>query len=398
MKIISKVINAVVLYLSMLSIRSEKIWVFGAWAGMKFSDNSKYMYLHMQHDQQIKSIWISKREDIVDELRKKGLEAYLYKSLKGIWYQLRAKYVFFCVAVTDVNEYLVGNAYLINLMHGIGGKKSGYADKINKNNPFHNESLSIKSRKIARRKSFYVSTAYSYDNVIEETFRANQHQIIHAGFTRNDVFFRHFDNDTSISYKTNKKYILYLPTHRQEGRVKFCLEKVFDFAKLNELLVKYDCQLVIKKHFYHNNEGKEAEEFSNIIDLTGTDYDTQLLMKNSNMLITDYSSCYVDYLLTEKPIGFYCFDLEEYQKNDRELVFKYEDSTPGFKAFSFEELYDQLNEFLAYQADEYALERVNMKSKFFDQYACREASPLIEQKIKTGALKEAYKYKLNTVI
>ena len=398
MRIIRKIINAIVLYSSMLSIRSKKIWVYGAWAGMKFSDNSKYMYLYMQNDPSIKSIWISKRKDIVEDLNNHGLEAYMYNSFKGIWYQLRAKYVLFCVAVTDVNEYLVGNAYLINLMHGIGGKKSGYADNINTNNPFYHESLSIKLRSLARRKSFYISTAFSYDEVIKNTFRAKKYQIIHAGFARNDVFFKEFQNDTSKKYVSNNKYIIYLPTHRQEGRKPFRLDSVLDFSRLNRLLKEYDYTLIVKKHYYHSKEKIEAENYSNIIDLTGTDYDTQLLMKESNMLITDYSTCYVDYLLTGKPICFYCFDLEEYQKTDRELVFDYEESTPGFKASNFEELFGFLEDYLAFNKDSYKNTRLNMKELFFDLYSCQETSSLIAQKIKSGALKSAYKNKCEGLI
>jgi CDP-glycerol glycerophosphotransferase (TagB/SpsB family) len=34
----------------------------------------------------------------------------------------------------------------------------------------------------------------------------------------------------------------------------------------------------------------------------------------SNLLLTDYSSIYVDYLLLEKPIVFYALDLEKYMQ------------------------------------------------------------------------------------
>lgn len=393
MKMIKKIFNAIVLYLSMLSIRSVKIWVFGSWAGEKFADNPKYMYLYMNESEDIKSIWISKRKDIVEKLQRDGFKAYLSNSLKGIWYQLRAKYIFFCVAITDVNEYLIGNAYLINLTHGIGGKKSGYNDKLNKDNTFNKNKLSLAIKSIPRRKSFYLSTSYSYDHVIEETFRANNYQIIHAGFPRNDLFFRDITNNPDKSYPAERKYILYLPTHRHEGKVTFDLQKIMDLEKINQLLAENNYMMIIKKHFYHNHEKNMTPSYSNIIDLTGSDYDTQLLMKESIMLITDYSTCYVDYLLTGNPIGFYCFDLDEYQRSDRELVFQYDKSTPGFKAQNSDELYENIKEYIVDHYDKYECDRKTIQSMFFDDYAICESSSKIEKTIKTGMLKRAYKFK-----
>ena len=63
------------------------------------------------------------------------------------------------------------------------------------------------------------------------------------------------------------------------------------------------------------------------------DYDPQLdiypLLKHTDMMITDYSSIYFDYLLLDKPIIFYPYDFEQYTKDDRNLLFDYESMTPG---------------------------------------------------------------------
>jgi CDP-glycerol glycerophosphotransferase len=42
-------------------------------------------------------------------------------------------------------------------------------------------------------------------------------------------------------------------------------------------------------------------------------------------LITDYSSIFIDFLLTDKPIIFYSYDIEHYLKKDREMYFDYQD-------------------------------------------------------------------------
>ena len=44
LKTIRLVIKYIVMYLSMLMPRSKKIWVFGAWLGEKYADNTKALF------------------------------------------------------------------------------------------------------------------------------------------------------------------------------------------------------------------------------------------------------------------------------------------------------------------------------------------------------------------
>ncbi len=44
-------------------------------------------------------------------------------------------------------------------------------------------------------------------------------------------------------------------------------------------------------------------------------------------LITDFSSIYLDYIISNKPIVFSPFDFDSYIEQDRELYYKYEDVT-----------------------------------------------------------------------
>ena len=49
-----------------------------------------------------------------------------------------------------------------------------------------------------------------------------------------------------------------------------------------------------------------------------------------DLLVTDYSSIYIDYLLTEKPIVFLPYDKEQYLEG-RGMNFGYDEVTPGPK-------------------------------------------------------------------
>ena len=86
----------------------------------------------------------------------------------------------------------------------------------------------------------------------------------------------------------------------------------------------------------------------------------------SDMLITDYSSIYFDYLFTDKPVVFFAYDLEKYQKHSREMYFDYEEYTPGVKVKNQQELERVLLELLS--GDDSCREaRRQLRKKVFDR-------------------------------
>ena len=115
--------NAVILilkyfmmYVSCLFPRSKKIYVFGAWLGQKFADNPKYLFLEAQDHPDIRPVWITKDSEVCRQVRSMGYEAYEYRSFKGIWIQLRAKYAVVCNGISDLNHTFMGRAVLFNFL------------------------------------------------------------------------------------------------------------------------------------------------------------------------------------------------------------------------------------------------------------------------------------------
>lgn len=48
-----------------------------------------------------------------------------------------------------------------------------------------------------------------------------------------------------------------------------------------------------------------------------------------DILITNYSSIYFDYLLLDRPIIFFPYDFEQYISEEKKLLFDYHDMAPG---------------------------------------------------------------------
>ena len=73
---------------------------------------------------------------------------------------------------------------------------------------------------------------------------------------------------------------------------------------------------------------KINNKLSNIKDVSNEVRDTHEMLAISDILITDYSSVMFDFSLTEKPIVFYFYDLDKYQKK-RKIYINFRKKVPG---------------------------------------------------------------------
>lgn len=358
------------LYASMLSVRSKKIYVFGAWQGKKFADNSKYLYLQAIKDKNIKAVWITKSREVFEYMRQKGYPVFLHNSIGGVYYQLRAGYYFTSERKSDVSALLIGNATRINLWHGVGLKKILY-DVRSKGTPKKKNKRREIWKRIKRypyRKEYVLSTSETMTKIFASAFNKPLEKIWQLGQPRNDVFFNNELETEELPFlKPGKKMILYMPTHRLAGKSPFRLSEILDLPALNSFCEANNALFVVKKHFYHRAEKENLAAYKSLLDISSTEYDTQLLLKKASMLISDYSSCYVDYLLLNKPVIFYNFDYHQYVLNDRDMYFDYNDTTPGPKVTDFPSLLQCLEKSINECDEHYKLEREKVKNIFYSK-------------------------------
>ncbi|SFB21062.1 MULTISPECIES: CDP-glycerol glycerophosphotransferase family protein [unclassified Bacillus (in: firmicutes)] len=171
--------------------------------------------------------------------------------------------------------------------------------------------------------------------------------IIHpTGLPRNDVFFQTKDTlkRKEEFYKTyninpNKKIILYAPTYRDMNNDN---PLNLDFSRLQKDLGE-EYVFVLKLHpflaKYQFETKEDGEKF--VFNLSAID-DIQDLLLIADVLITDYSSVIFDYALTGKPMLFYSYDLEEYERG---FYFEYKGFVPGPIVYTQEQLTAQLQNY-----------------------------------------------------
>ena len=83
-------------------------------------------------------------------------------------------------------------------------------------------------------------------------------------------------------------------------------------------------------------------------------------MSVSDMLITDYSSIYIDYLIMNRPIVFFNYDYELSLKQDRNLQSIFIETIPGIITKTQTELETALHEHLVLGHDEFAKKRTEL--------------------------------------
>ena len=127
-----------------------------------------------------------------------------------------------------------------------------------------------------------------------------------------------------------------MPTWRDNGR-NFIETAGFDLSILNNILIKNNELFIFKLHSKTIINLEKIKNYSNIIVLNNS-YDIYPILPFTDMLITDYSSIYTDYLLLKKDIVIFDFDKEEYMSKDRDLLLDFDKYTPGTRAHNFSEL------------------------------------------------------------
>lgn len=325
--------------------KQKKLWVFGAWFGQKYSDNSKafFEYVNENHHD-IHPIWIASDIKIIELVRSKGYTAYLAKSCQGIYYQLRAEFAFVCQSLhEDLYPAAIGKrTKVVNLWHGLPLKKIMYdvfgANKKDKNlvgrifdalSPYDNI-----------RNDYLLATSAETQKTLAQAFRLTKEQTIITGFPRNDVLLTPENKAPEQAFTC-----IYMPTFRGGigSECDLFTQFGFDVELFDQKLVQHNVKLVLRMHPVNKPPAYLQQQIAlskNIsIDSTDDIFDS---LASYDCMVTDYSGGYFDFLLTGRPILFAPFDLEKYKQQERDLYYQYEDVTLQPYSYAWPELIDQI--------------------------------------------------------
>jgi len=335
----------------MRTLKKNTILLFGSGNGKTYSDNSRYLFEYfskiknLKETKNIRPIWLTRSKNICRFLTEKGLECYLFYSLFGIYFALLSKANCVCSSLADLSIFAYftpRHKLIVQLWHGTPLKiLENYKMPIIKS-----LALRLFLRFLGRQADLYISDTVLNVPIYKQF--VSEDKIIITGQPRTDLLIKSKSTHDEIT-------ILYAPTWREYPFSFFTKE---DLRSLGVFLEKKKIVFYIKWHDVQKKEIKMPT--SNCIRFLQTDITD--FLPEVDILITDYSSVYFDFLLLDRPIIFAPFDLDFY-KNSRGFYYPYDEVTPGPKAKTWKEVILQI-ELLCDGGDRWQSMREEIRNRF----------------------------------
>lgn len=248
-------------------------------------------------------------------------------SLRARWLYVTARYVFFTHGLYGSPQPPPTKTF-VNLWHGDGPKR--------------------RKNFAVVRSSVVVSGTLLWGGMRAQSFGLDERALLSTGNPRVDQFARPVADEglSLLGIDPKVPLVVWLPTYRKTHYRGHRLGSVRNWsdseelstsmsgramlAKLAEEARTAGVTLIVKPH------PLDADEFSNTgirvvtsAELRQAQVTLYQLLARAHGLITDYSSVWTDFLIRDKPIAFYCPDLDQYIVNRGLNVDNYPALLPG---------------------------------------------------------------------
>lgn len=340
-------------------------WVFSSVDNCYYNYNSKYLFEYVkEHLPQITPLFVINEENLRRELSEQYGKEYFIEteSKEGISRVLEAGVWFTSAGLPVYGTGLGKNRLIVNLWHGVPLKKIALMD------PNLKKAARIYFKKIfSENYTWILTTSRELVPVMAKSFQVSEDRLRVWGQPRNDCIFDPPDRKQILEgiysdLPEYKKVVLYAPTFRDYGNTRLFPFEDFDKKVFEDFLEQEKILLLLRLHI---KEAAAADAYvSSRIRRFGSEEagDVTGMLGMFDLLITDYSSIYIDYLLTDKPLMFLPYDRERYL-DGRGMNFDYDEVTPGPKSETMKEFMMEIKEFMNGE-DSWKKERDRVNLKF----------------------------------
>ena len=374
--------------------RDPNQWIFGAWFGSRYADNSRafFEYVVANHPE-IKAYWVTKNDKVFQDLKRKSLPVVFADSKEGKNIQKNGSIFFLTVGLSDVNPAYLNGCRIIWLWHGMILKLVGAPGRQFLTERTFWKKFKTKIRKIIVPYEFLapydgypaqmISTAPFFSKYLQYSFKIAPENMWEVGQPRNDKLFLPTIEPLILNLKhkfNNPQIVLYMPTFRDGESKKnqyfnpFATAG-FDLAAFTKALSDHNIVFIYKGHYFDSDNSLLSQD-NRIITISDNDYDDlYAFIKDVDILITDYSSIYFDFLLCRKPIILFPFDKDSYMSQSRPFYYDYE-LLKAKRVYSWQELTAALAEKDYYVPSEDTIKLFNI---YTDGDSCKRLFERITQ-------------------
>ena len=321
------------------------IWLFSSTDNSHYNYNSRYLFEYVKENlPKITPLFVINDPELRNSLSSKYGKQYFIEteSIQGIRQALSAGVWFTSAGLPAYGTGLHKKRLIINLWHGVPLKKIALLD------PNLKKAARIYFKKIfSENYTCILTTSHELIPLMARSFAVSEDKIKVWGQPRNDGLFQKNDCREILGQlfpdlPEYTKTVLYAPTFRDYGQVQLFPFKNFDQEQLEAFLEEKNMLLFIRTHVAE--QGSAAPYLGKRIRFLGNEQaeDVTGILNIFDCLITDYSSIYIDYLLTDKPMIFLPYDRQQYL-DGRGMNFDYDDVTPGPKPETFNDFLDALS-------------------------------------------------------
>ncbi len=306
-----------------------------------YSDSPRAIYeyiLNKKMEKQYSIVWAVKNVEKYRNEFPSSIKVVKHRSMRNFWHFARSKYLFRTHSLWG-NKYDIKRQIMCITWHG----------------------MPLKSLLLPEESAHHVqcniitSTAPFFDDELCRSMGLQHDVCRHVGLPRNDFLFRK-GNHLEALYGKYSKYIIWMPTFRKTEHYSNgtdtelgipCVNKE-QLELLNSILLSSNYLLILKLHPWSAEKLNDIK-YSNIVNLNDKDippYTTLYqLIGETDALITDYSSVYIDYMLIDKPICFVYDDISEYRRTRGFAYEPVEKYMPGDRLHDFESLVSWVQNF-----------------------------------------------------
>lgn len=330
------------------------------------TSNNKALFAHC-HREKLPCVILTDNKKELQELRELGMNGVGLESLRAYGLMAKAKWIIQDQAnVTEEINLLSPKQKTVQMWHGIPLKRL---------NPITTVTY-----------DYLVSTSdFVNETTLSKVINAREYKDF--GYPRNDLLLKEEHDaydllfcDKAIyqfarsCHGNEHKIFLYLPTHRESNNA---AKISLDFEMLNEHLKSLTATLIVKLHHFAQTQPQKSD-YSNILFHTAHG-DVYPLLQYTDILITDYSSVYFDFLLLNRPIIFFDYDREEYEANMQGFLYAYEEFTPGVHVVNQEDLQRAIQQILTSHADEFRERRERLVHILYTHSGAQSAKTVTQR-------------------
>ncbi len=216
-----------------------------------------------------------------------------------------------------------------------------------------------------------------------------------TGLPRNDVVVceesrlpADFTEQLAILRRTlnGRRLVLFAPTFRNGQAAAYYPFSARQCEEMAACLERHDAVLGIREHMADSAQSYTAALMTAPGPFISLDRnlfaEIEVLYREASMLVTDYSSCFIDFMLTGRPQICFAYDRAAYAERERGTFYNLEDVFPGPICEDFPALLAALDRTLSGEQTEHPQVYAHKRRMFFEYLDDNNSSRLVERLLK----------------